>query len=233
MAKTTSSLNLSILGRSLVMIQFTRECLHSLEQPEEKAGKREPKRVPKSDVPVFVTTSWFLMDCYRHLMKSESEVLHYVTGWTRGNIRSLERLVPVDLSHQSMVRAEADLDSLALRMIEIQDFGLRPLAYFHSHPSSGLGAVSPSGTDLETQKQMEKSGSDIIGGIFSRDGFVRFYANGNKFRVRVIGNHVKEVQNNVFQIKTDKALSLPTSSPRSSRRRGGRQAAKDTRFSAR
>ena len=116
MNKKTSSLNLLLFGRSFLRVDLSRESHCDLEKSTEEAIKRPLEPLPAEDiaedVPVFVTTSWFLMDCYRHLMKSESEVLHYVTGWTRGNIRSLERLVPVNLSHQSMVGAEADIDSL-------------------------------------------------------------------------------------------------------------------------
>ncbi len=157
----------------------------------------------KDGEPLFVVNSLMLHDCFKQLMKTEEESLHVVTGSVIGNIRSLERIVPLCLDWQSMAGASADNESLASEFIELYEYGLRPLAYFHSHPGCGAGATRPSSTDRQTQSTMEQSGGEIIGGIFSPDGFVRFYANKVKPNLRVLGKKVSNVEKNVYRLEIE------------------------------
>lgn len=157
----------------------------------------------KDGEPLNVINSLMLHDCFKQLMKTKEESLHVVTGSVIGNIRSLERMVPLRLDWQSIAGASADNESIANEFIELYEFGLRPLAYFHSHPGCGVGATRPSSTDRQTQSTMEQSGGDIIGGIFSRDGFVRFYANKAKPNVRVLGKKVSDVGKNVYRLEIE------------------------------
>jgi proteasome lid subunit RPN8/RPN11 len=161
----------------------------------------------KDGEPLFVVNSLMLHECFKQLMRTEEESLHAITGSVIGNIRSLERIIPLSLNRQSTAGASAENESLANEFIELYEFGLRPLAYFHSHPSCGIGATRPSSTDRQTQSTMEQSGSEIIGGIFSRDGFVRFYANKVKPNVRVLGKKVSNVEKNVYRLEIEENVS--------------------------
>ena len=162
----------------------------------------------KEREPLFVINSLMLHECFKQLMRTEDESLHAVTGSVIGNIRSLERIIPLSLNRQSVAGASAEYESLAKEFIELYEFGLRPLAYFHSHPSCGVGATRPSNTDRQTQSTMEQSGSEIIGGIFSHDGFVRFYANKVKPNVRVLGKKVSDVGKNVYRLEIEEDLQV-------------------------
>ncbi|UCD56059.1 MAG: hypothetical protein JSV16_09405 [Candidatus Hydrogenedentota bacterium] len=152
---------------------------------------------------MFVINSMMLRDCFKRLTRTNEEDLIVVTGSCVDHIRSLERIIPVSLSRQSVVGAKADDQSLADGLINLYEFGLRPLAYFHSHPGLGIDATHPSGTDRETQSALEQSGGEIIGGIFSRDRFVRFYANGGEPNVKVVGKRVTEVEKNVYRLEAE------------------------------
>lgn len=176
-----------------------------------KTEVRQPETPPadkaiegKREKPLFVINSMMLYDCFERLTRTKEEDLMVVTGSCVDHIRSLERIVPVSLSRQSVVGAKADDQSLADGLINLCEFGLRPLAYLHSHPGFGIEATHPSGTDRDTQSVVEQSGSEIIGGIFSQDRFVRFYANGGEPDVKVFGKRVTEVEKNVYRLEAEK-----------------------------
>jgi proteasome lid subunit RPN8/RPN11 len=162
--------------------------------------------VPGDGAPVFVISSLLLHDCFKLLTKTGDESLHALTGLVFSQTRVLERIIPLRLSRQSVAGAEAANESLATELLRLNDFGMLPLAYFHSHPGYGTSATQPSGTDRQTQDAMEKSGGHILGGIFARDRFVRFYANRMEPHVRVVGKRVKEVAKNVYRLETEEDL---------------------------
>ncbi len=197
------TLAISVFGRELLAFRVRRTCQRMPER--RKVAHAQVRRVRRlrprgDDQPLFLVSSLLLHDCLGVLTASKKENLHAVTGIVSGRRRILERIVPLRLSHQGVGGAAAANDSLAAELIRLHAFGMLPLAYFHSHPGRGIGATAPSGTDLKTQKTMEQSGSEIIGGIFSRDGVVRFYGAGWEPRVRVLGKRIEEVQKNVYRL---------------------------------
>ena len=202
-------IGVSVLGRELLAIRLQR-ILHSTPEPGATlpAAPRAVTRMlsPEGGAPVFVISSLLLYDCFNLLTKTGDESLHALTGLVFGRSRVLERIIPLRLSRQSVAGAEASNESLAMELLRLNDFGMLPLAYFHSHPGYGPSATEPSGTDRQTQDAMEKAGSQILGGIFSRDRFVRFYANRMEPHVRVVGKRVKEVAKNVYRLETEEDL---------------------------
>lgn len=173
----------------------------------------EPVEVPDDEDgdPIFVVSSMLLHECYHALTRTAEEDLHAVTGSVVGRIRTLERIVPVALSSKSIVGATADDISHGDALIMLYEWGLRPLAYFHSHPGHGAGATTPSGTDRRTQDQIEASATDIIGAIFARDGFVRFFANRRDPDVQVVGKRIHEVERNVYKLENCENIQMPLS----------------------
>ena len=199
---TEKSVLLSVFGRRFISI--TRTVRQELPLPATAPTDRPVVRpAPASRPTVFLINSLFLRDCFRLLTKTADEGLHVVTGTKVRHLRTLERIVPVALSRQSVAGAAADDQSLAEELMKLNDFGMLPLAYFHSHPGRGIDATVPSGTDRRTQAVMEEAGAEIIGAIFSRDGYVRFFANAADPKVKVLGKKIKEVSANVFQLETD------------------------------
>jgi hypothetical protein len=171
-------LTISRCGATFTIALFGLEVLSIRHEKPDKTGAAERTRagsetpdvveVPEEDVePTFVCNSLFLEDCFHYLTKTEDEGLHLVTGCAFDNVRSLERIVPLNLTEQSVGGANAEDASLAEQLIQIHDHGLLPLAYFHSHPGNGASATYPSHTDQQTQETMERGGSRIVGGIFS------------------------------------------------------------------
>ena len=200
-----------VCGLPLVSFDYHQAREQSVAETETRSVQIVPAKTDlkeKDGESLFVVNSLMLHDCFKQLMRTEEESLHAITGSVIGNIRSLERIVPLSLSRQSVAGATAKNQSVANEFIELYEFGLRPLAYFHSHPGCGVGATRPSSTDKQTQSTMEQSGSEIIGGIFSRDGFVRFYANKVKPNVRVLGKKVNNVEKNVYRLEIKEDLQV-------------------------
>lgn len=202
------NIDIRIFGRHLLSLNSCRLWQQIIPKLDALPAKSLPADTPetKDREPVYVINSLMLYDCFNILTQTESENLHAITGSVVGNVRSLERVVPLSLSTQNPVGAVADNESLVGQLIHLNDFGMRPLAYFHSHPGSSVSATCPSGTDRRTQSMMEQSGSDIIGGIFSRDGFIRFYANGFTPNVKVIGKKVRRIKKNVYKLEIEENL---------------------------
>jgi hypothetical protein len=199
-------LGIKVFGRDFLSFSFERMKQEAVDaQQPESHGIQEQLTLPETatESHVLVANSLFLHECFVLLTRTEDENLHAVTGSIVGNLRTLDRIVPLQLSLQGLAGAEAENCSLASELIRLNDFGLLPLAYFHSHPGRGANATHPSSTDRQTQSTMEESGSEIIGGIFSRDGFVRFYANKKVPNVHVVGKRIRKVEQNVYKLEIE------------------------------
>lgn len=151
--------------------------------------------------PVYMVGSWFLNDSYCYLTQGEVEALHFVTGVQfDNNTFTLDRLVPFKMSHQSAVSAKGDIKSTHRALVEMENYGHKLHAHFHIHPGKGEGATFPSSTDMDYQRRLEKGGYAAIGGIFSRDGFLRFFSSKNLFNVKVYGKGVEKINERVFRL---------------------------------
>lgn len=146
----------------------------------------------------YIADSMFLYDSFRKLTVGPDECMHYVTGPEIGNFLVLDRIVEFELDSKSPIHANGDLASSHRELIKLHTFGHRLHALFHCHPGVGVRATSASSIDKATQERQEKGKYPVIGGIFSRDGYIRFYAVNNQFRILVYGEGVEKVDENVF-----------------------------------
>ena len=155
-------------------------------------------------VPTFVISSWFLSDCADYLLSHPQgfELLHLVTGSKlSANQRTLDRMIQVALEAHSHANARANQPDLQKLLIEFSGWGHTLHGMFHSHPGYGKEATKPSFIDLNTQKLYEKGGYPLVGAIFSRDGYVRFFSS-NPVAVTVFGAGVEQHEEHVFKIQT-------------------------------
>jgi len=205
---TERTVAVRIFGLSVFTIQSqqTRRRGHP---PAQDRGELEGVRTDAGsdgESPLFVVNSRMLHECFRKLTRTEEEDLAIVTGSCVGRIRTLERVVPVVLAEQNAVGATVDNRSLADGLIELYEFGMKPLGLLHSHPGTGPGATHPSGTDLRTQSSLEDAGAEIASAIFSRDGFIRFYGNGGVPNVSVVGRKIHKIDESLYQLEIEEDL---------------------------
>jgi len=150
--------------------------------------------------PVYTVGSWFLKDCFNYLVREEVEALHYVTGIQFGNTFTLDKMVTFEMNRQTVGSARGDINSTHKVLIEMDEYGHKLHAYFHSHPGQGPAATFPSSIDLDYQARLEKGGYAAIGGIFSRDGYFRVFSLNNPFRISVYGKGVERIDDKLYRL---------------------------------
>ncbi len=110
--------------------------------------------------PIYTVGSWFLYECYHYLVQKEVEALHYATGVQFGNVFTLDKLVTFKMSHQTLTSAKGGINSTHAVLIEMENYGHKLHAHFHSHPGKGEAATSPSSVDSDYQSRLEKGGRE-------------------------------------------------------------------------
>ena len=170
------------------------------------AAMRSPGAT-ESVEPTYLVDAAFLECAYRQLSSETNETITYVTGPEGDNeTYVLSRLLPLRMSHRSVAHARADFRDQVKTLVGLEESGHRLLAYLHQHPGSGAGATLPSQTDLRMQRGLEQAGYVAIGGIFSRDGYIRFFSHESPFRVLVTGHGVAKAGERLFRLETKRDL---------------------------
>ena len=150
--------------------------------------------------PTYLVSSSFLSEVGAFLTHSGNEGLVYVTGPEHDDrVYALTRYVTLE-TDSGIAHASPDPRSQLQALAQLDERGERWLAMFHSHPGSGASATKPSGVDLETQSRLEKAGYPVIGAVFSKDGYVRFYSRRRSFEVAVSGDGSQRIGRRLFLI---------------------------------
>lgn len=140
----------------------------------------------------FQASSLFLRDCHRTLTSDPNghERLVIITGTTSPEgIRVLSRMVAVDMDNTSpaYVRGSPHATHKAIMELVERD-GHQPLAMWHSHMMRGKHSTRPSGVDIANQERFCAIGwQEVIGGIFSLDGYFRAFSTARDFKLEVYG----------------------------------------------
>jgi hypothetical protein len=93
-------------------------------------------------------------------------------------------------------------------LIEIDErFGHFLHGLFHSHRGTGIKTSRPSSIDLNTQSRYEEGGYQMIGAVFTDDGFVRFFSHQLPFEIHVYGKGVERHGDTIFRLTEIGAMS--------------------------
>lgn len=148
----------------------------------------------------FQISSLFLRDCWEYLRSdpSQNERLSLITGTIAGDgTRVLSRMEQVKYDRQSPAFVSVDQMDSQRKMIALEEaYGHFILAAFHSHMSHGIATTAPSSIDRAFMSRMSQIGCHCLGGIFSLDGYVRFFTASGDFEVEVYGSGIDEVEEN-------------------------------------
>lgn len=174
----------------------------------------------------FMLGSWFLYDSFayctqpgpsRRLARGlDDEWMHYATGIVVGDVRTIERIVTFPFAKQSpgFVRGEPHATRDVLIQMAERGYGLH--AVLHSHPGNSLGGTHPSHTDLDHQARMERGGYRVISGIYSRDGFVRFFSIDLHFEIEIYGDGVERLSRNTFHLADVQPIATASAAEKAS-----------------
>ena len=152
-------------------------------------------------IPSYWTDHFFLRDCLNFMNDGKKEMMLFVTGTHLVNVRVLSKIVPFKHAKRSPVYAEGDITSAATSLIGLDEHGYQLNAWFHTHPGIGHGATHPSGIDIDHQIALEQAGYPTIGGIFTRDGCVRFFSCGFKFAVEAYGSQIEQIDELTYKFE--------------------------------
>ena len=143
-------------------------------------------------------SSLFLRDCWEYLKSdpTHSERLGLVTGTiTAEGTRVLSRIEKVRYERQGAAYVSADKTDSHQRIVSLsENHGHLLLAVFHSHVARGMAATTPSGIDHSFLERMAQIGCDCLGGIFSLDGYARFFMRNKDFTIDVYGSGIKKIE---------------------------------------
>jgi len=156
----------------------------------------------------YMVSSRFLHQCLACLVKDSggNEKLHFITGSEIGPFKVLDEIIEFPMKYQTVAGACGELSSTHEKLVELDEWGHALHAIFHTHPGMGPLTTRPSHTDRSTQGRYERGGYLCIGGIFTRDGYVKFFSVKHKFRVYVHGKGVEQIDENLYRLKRPESL---------------------------
>lgn len=179
------------------------ECVAELDR---LLGSRQPEQQPtalpasREGIGRYLAGSWFLYDCHSYLMQREPEWLHYVTGLHFDRVRTLDRMVTFKLEKQSPGYVKGDEMATRDALCDMEEHGHALQGVFHSHRMKGSGAVNPSMIDRAHQERLERGHYPVISGIFSEDGYIRFFALERTFQIQTYGKGVEQIEEHLFKL---------------------------------
>jgi hypothetical protein len=179
----------------IISVTQGRSALHKVISEMKKGNVQRSENNMESSYQI---SSLFLKDCWEYLTSDQmqNERLNLVSGTvTEDGTKVLSRIEKIKYDKQSPVYVSADKDDTQQKLITLtENFGHMLLGVFHSHMSTGALTTAPSEIDMSFLKRMGKIGCNCLGGIFSLDGFVRFFTANDNFEIEIYGKGVKAVQ---------------------------------------
>lgn len=141
----------------------------------------------------FQISSLFLRDARNYLVGDAQgcERLALISGTITGDgVRVLSRIIHVPMDKASAAYVRADPGVTHKTVVDLVERDGHPLlGMWHSHIMDGQDCTHPSGIDIANQERFCAMGWDeVIGGIFSLDGYVRLFSTARDFTVSVYGN---------------------------------------------
>jgi len=154
----------------------------------------------EKDVPEFIVGTELLYKAFHKLCSISTESILYATGNNYGNSYSIERLIDLKLDQSKFGYAKANSEFSSQVLIGLEKFGTLLTCYFHAHPGRGINSNLPSSIDFANQERLEKGQYKTIGGIFSRDGYLRFFSDKLQYKIVISGKGIEHVSKDVYKL---------------------------------
>jgi len=144
----------------------------------------------------FMVSTRLLGDSHRYLTSDPEcrERMHIVSGVVAPDgTRVLSSMEKLTFDEQTAAYVKASAAQTHKQLVELERDGHPLLAVWHSHIMHGADSTMPSPTDLANQERFVRIGWDALGGIFSLDGYIRFYHTAKDFELATYGNGVERI----------------------------------------
>lgn len=155
----------------------------------------------------FVFSSWMLQESFRICTSSREEGLHFILGVDVDGVSIGTRLATFPYAHRSISGATGDRLATHRVCIETHEAGHRIMAMVHSHPGTGPHATHHSMIDHATHHQWEST-TRMIGGVWSRDGYLRWFSTSLEFKADVIGTHMEQLNEDLWKLHPEEGAVL-------------------------
>jgi hypothetical protein len=184
----------------------------ALDDAISKIKKNKTITPQKSTQACYQMSSLFLTESF-HYLKADpngNERMHLVTGTiTAEGTKVLSRMEQLKYGQQSPAYVAADkVDSHQKIITLAENYGHQVLAVFHSHTAKGAQSTAPSLIDQNFMQRMAKIGCHCLGGIFSLDGYVRFFKEDESFDIDIYGKGTEKIADKsnykIFKISESK-----------------------------
>ncbi len=153
-----------------------------------------------NNVSEFVVGSELLYKAFHKLCAIPTESILYASGNCFGDSYTIERLIDLKLDQSKYGYAKANLEFSSQVLIGLEKYGSLFTCYFHAHPGRGINSNFPSSIDYANQDRLESGKYKTIGGIFSRDGYLRFFTDKLEYKIIISGKGVEYVSEGVYKL---------------------------------
>lgn len=155
----------------------------------------------------FVFSSAMLLESFRLCVARPEEGMHFILGVDLDGSLVGTQIVSFPYASRSIAGASGEHAATHAIAIKAHELDHRIIAIIHSHPGSEKEANHPSHIDMKTHETWEQT-HKIVGGIWSRNGFLRWFTAGKAFHVRVIGSRINRIEENVWQLEETSDLEM-------------------------
>lgn len=165
-------------------------------------SKKATRPINKTEkVAIYLCSTELISNILKRLVDStdwESEC--FVSGISYG--RTLIPMTIFKPKHitRTVVSARADPLSLYDLYLYNRKFGLTIYLMCHLHPGNGPHSTYPSPIDMATMKRWEHN-YPLVGLIFTRSGYFRFFSVKREFKVRIKGKGIERYDEKLYRIK--------------------------------
>ena len=147
----------------------------------------------------FVFSSVMLAESFSYCTERPEEGMQFVCGVDVDNLLLATKVMNVEYSARSVVYACGEDVATQRMTIDAHETGHLIIGLLHSHPGHGQDANYSSSIDRATQRRWE-NGRRFISGIWSRDGYLRFFSRRLPFTVRIVGNNIEQISDTLFKL---------------------------------
>lgn len=141
--------------------------------------------------------SRFLRDNYEVFCRSEKESVHLITGVETGSLNHLDEKLILKHEVRELVEAKILDNEINTNLQNLHFEGYKLFGCFHVHPGQGIGSTYPSSIDMELIDRFEAGKYKTVSAIFSRDGFIRFFA-PFPFKIHIFGKGVRKINEELY-----------------------------------
>ncbi|MBA3045863.1 MAG: hypothetical protein FP824_06580 [Euryarchaeota archaeon] len=158
-----------------------------------------------SPIPRYMFSSMLVAEIFNYLDDgTPDEKFCYCTGIIdkRTNTIMPTKLLGPDMSIRNPGYVKGDWRSIHTILSELDEWHHAMLAQCHLHPGTGPDSTHPSGIDIRNHQGLETN-YPVIGAIFVRDGYLRFFSAEKEFEVEIYGKGVKKIADKLYFIENN------------------------------